>query len=206
MTAIITSPRLLSGDVLLFYVSFLLLLLRHPDSSRVIMYCYSTFLFHYYYYVSPTPVGWSCIVILRFFFTIIITSPTTPVRWSCIAILRFFFTIIITSPRLQSGDHVLLFYVSFSLLLLRHPDSTRVIMYCYSTFLFHYYYYVTPTPLGWSCIAILRFFFTIIITSPRLQSGDHVLLFYVSFSLLFIHTFLSTRFLGDVLIKLYETL
>jgi hypothetical protein len=40
----------LSGDVLLFYVSFsLLLLLRHPGCCRV-MYCYSTFLFHYYYY------------------------------------------------------------------------------------------------------------------------------------------------------------
>ena len=48
-------------------------------------------------------------------------------------------------------------------------------------------------------------------TSPRLLSGD-VLLFYVSFSLLFFllllffHTFLSARFLGDALIKLYETL
>jgi hypothetical protein len=41
--------------------------------------------------------------------------------------------------------------------------------------------------------------------SARLQSGD-VLLFYVSFSLLFFHTFLSARFLGDALIKLYETL
>jgi hypothetical protein len=41
----------------------------------------------------------------------------------------------------------------------------------------------------------------------RLLSGD-VLLFYVSFSLflLFFHTFLSALFLGDVLIKLYETL
>ena len=55
--------------------------------------------------------------------------------------------------------------------------------------------------------------FRIIITSPRTQSGD-VLLFYVSFSLLlllfflllFFHTFLSARFLGDALIKLYETL
>ena len=53
---VITSPRLLSGDVLLFYVSFslllllfLLLLLHHPNCCRV-MYCYSTFLFHYYYY------------------------------------------------------------------------------------------------------------------------------------------------------------
>jgi hypothetical protein len=50
----------------------------------------------------------------------------------------------------------------------------------------------------------------IIITSPWLLSGD-VLLFYVSFSLLFLlflffHTFLSARFLGDALIKLYETL
>jgi hypothetical protein len=67
------------------------------------------------YYITPTVVGW------------------------CIAILRFFFTIIITSPRLLSGD-VLLFYVSFSLLLLRHPERSRV-TYCYSIFLFHYYYY-----------------------------------------------------------------
>jgi hypothetical protein len=37
---IITSPWLLSGDVLLFYVSFSLLL-HHPDCCRV-MYCYST--------------------------------------------------------------------------------------------------------------------------------------------------------------------
>jgi hypothetical protein len=48
-------------------------------------------------------------------YSIIITSPRL-VGW-CIAILRFFFTIIIiTSPRLLS------------------------VMYCYSTFLFHYYY------------------------------------------------------------------
>ena len=52
----------------------------------------------------------------------------------------------------------------------------------------------------------------IIITSPRTQSGD-ILLFYVSFSLLlllflllFFYTFLFARFLGDALIKLYETL
>ena len=67
----------------------------------------------------------------------------TVVLW-CIAVLRFFFTIIITSPR---------------------------VMYCCSTFLFHYYYYyyyITPTVVGW-CIAILRFFFTIIITSPRVM-------------------------------------
>jgi hypothetical protein len=75
------------------------------------------------------------------------------------------------------------------------------------------YYYITPTAVGW-CIAILRFSFTII-TSLRTQSSD-VLLFYVSFSLLlllfllllllFFHTFLSALFLGDALIKLYETL
>jgi hypothetical protein len=96
MAILVKSPWLLSGDVLLFYVSFSLLL-HHPDCCRL-MYCYSTFLFHYYYYysyyyITPTVVGW------------------------CIAILRFFFTIIITSPRLLSGD-VLLFYFSFSLLLL----------------------------------------------------------------------------------------
>ena len=72
-----------------------------------------------------------------------------------------------------------------------------------------YYYYITPTVVRW-CIVIPRFFFTLI-TSPRLLSGD-VLLFYVSFSLLllllflFFHTFLSALFLGDALIKLYETL
>jgi hypothetical protein len=46
----------------------------------------------------------------------------------------------------------------------------------------------------------------LILRHPELQSGD-VLLFYVSFSqLLFFHTFLSARFLGDALIKLYKTL
>jgi hypothetical protein len=67
------------------------------------------------------------------------------------------------------------------------------------------YYYITPTAVGW-CIAILSFFFTLIlilITSPRLLLGD-VLLFYLSFLLflLFFHTFLSTQFLGDASIKL----
>ena len=62
----------------------------------------------YYYYITPTVVRW-CIIIPRFFFTLI-TSPRllsgdvllfyyyyitqTVVGW-CIAILRFFFTIII---------------------------------------------------------------------------------------------------------------
>jgi hypothetical protein len=67
---LITSARLLSGDVLLFF------LLHHPDCCLVMYYC-SAFLFHYYYYsyyITPTVVGW-CIAILRFFFTIIITSP-----------------------------------------------------------------------------------------------------------------------------------
>jgi hypothetical protein len=75
------------------------------------------------YYI--TPIGW-CIAILRFFFTIII-------------IIIILIILIITSPWLLSGD-VLLFYVSFSLLLLRHPERSRL-TYCYSTFLFHYYYY-----------------------------------------------------------------
>ena len=69
--------------------------------------------------------------------------------------------------------------------------------------------------MGWGdvryCFAMA--ILVIIITSPRLLSGD-VLLFYVSFSLLlflfllllFFHTLLSARFLGDALIKLYETL
>ena len=49
------------------------------------------------------------------------------------------------------------------------------------------------------------FAMAILVTSLRIQSGD-VLLFYVSFSLLFFHTFLSARFLGNALIKLDETL
>jgi hypothetical protein len=77
------------------------------------------------------------------------------------------------------------------LLLLHHPDCCRV-MYCYSTFLFHYYY-ITSTIAGW-CIAILRFFFLLLF----------LLLFLFLF--LFFQTFLSARFLGDALIKLYETL
>ena len=48
MAILVTSSWLLSGDVLLFYVSFSLLL-RHPECSRV-TYCYSTFLYYYYYY------------------------------------------------------------------------------------------------------------------------------------------------------------
>ena len=62
---IITSPRLLLGDVLLFCVSFSLLLLRLPDCCRV-TYCYSMFLFHYYYYVSPSNEG-RHIVLVWFF-------------------------------------------------------------------------------------------------------------------------------------------
>ena len=71
--------------------------------------------------------------------------------------------------------------------------------------------------MGWGdvryCFAMAILVLIIIIMSPRMQSGD-VLLFYVSFPLLllllflllFFHTFLSARFLGDALIKLYETL
>jgi hypothetical protein len=66
--------------------------------------------------------------------------------------------------------------------------------------------------MGWGdvhyCFA-MAILVIILINSPGLLSGD-VLLFYVSFSLfllfLFFHTFLSTLFLGDALIKLYETL
>jgi hypothetical protein len=107
---------------------------KNPDFCWV-MYCYSTFLFHYYsysyyHYITPTAVWW-CIVILLlhhrdccrviycystflFHYYYYYITPTI-VGW-CIAILRFFFTII-TSPRTQSGD-LLLFYVSFSLFLL----------------------------------------------------------------------------------------
>jgi hypothetical protein len=55
-------------------------------------------------------------------------------------------------------------------------------------------------------IVFAKFFLLLLLRHPELQSGD-VLLFYVSFSLLlFFHTFLSARFLGDALIKIYETL
>ena len=89
-------------------------------------------------------------------------------------------------------------------------------MYCYSTFLFHYYYgsqtkFVRHITFAQFLIIII-IIIIIIITSPRLLSND-VLLFYVSFSLLllfllllFFHIFLSALFLGDALIKLYETL
>jgi hypothetical protein len=75
-----------------------------------------------------------------------------------------FCCLIIKSPKQRLGD--LLFLVRFFLLLLHHPDCCRVI-YCFSTFLFHYYYYITTTAVGW-CIAILRFFFTIIIILPHI--------------------------------------
>ena len=64
----------------------------------------------------------------------------------------------------QFGDLLFLFrFLLILLLLLHHPDCCRVI-YCYSTFLFHYYYsyYITLSVVGW-CIAVLRFLFTIII-------------------------------------------
>ena len=69
--------------------------------------------------------------------------------------------------------------------------------------------YVPQTKFG-RHIVFAPFLIILIITSPQTQSGD-VLLFYISFSLLlllllFFHTFLSARFLGDALIKLYETL
>jgi hypothetical protein len=66
------------------------------------------------------------------------------------------FLIIIIAPKRSLWDILLLLCF-----LLHHPDYCRV-MYCYSTFLFHYYYYVTQNAVGWR-IAILRFFFTIII-------------------------------------------
>ena len=61
--------------------------------------------------------------------------------------------------------------------------------------------------MGWGDVRHCFAMAILVITSPRTQSGD-VLLFYVSFSLLllFFHTFLSALFLGDALIKLYETL
>jgi hypothetical protein len=62
--------------------------------------------------------------------------------------------------------------------------------------------------MGWGDVRYCFAMAILVITSPRLLSGD-VLLFYVSFSLLFLfsffHTFLFARFLRDALIKLYET-
>ena len=155
---IITSPRLLSGDVLLFYISFSLLLLS--SQTKIGNLLFLQFL-----------IASRCIAILRFFFTIlIITSPrllsgdvllfyyyyiTPTAVWWCIVILRFFFTII-TSPRLLSGD-VLLFYVSFSLLLWLPNVVCETYYSCTVS-----YCYIFPTVVGW-CSVILRFFSTIII-------------------------------------------
>jgi hypothetical protein len=118
------------GDL---YASFLIIILHHPDCCWV-MYCYSTFLFHYYYYyyyITPTCGVMYCYSTFLFHYYSSYYITPTVVGW-CIAILRFFLTIF-TSPRTQSGD-VLLFYISFSLLL-RRPKRSRV-TYCYSTFLF----------------------------------------------------------------------
>ena len=67
--------------------------------------------------------------------------------------------------------------------------------------------------MGWGDVSYCFAMAILVITSPRTRLGD-VLLFYVSFSLillfllllLFFHTFLSALFLGDALIKFYETL
>jgi hypothetical protein len=70
--------------------------------------------------------------------------------------------------------------------------------------IFLYFFYVFKILLYFPKYMFLFHF--LLLRRPELQSGD-VLLFYVSFSLLlFFHTFLSARFLGDALIKLYETL
>jgi hypothetical protein len=56
--------------------------------------------------------------------------------------------------------------------------------------------------MGWGDVRYCFAMAILVITSPRLLSGD-VLLFYVSFSLFllffFFHTCLSARFLGDAL-------
>jgi hypothetical protein len=70
---LIMSPKRSLEDILCL-LRFLLLL-HHPDCCRV-MYCYSTFLFHYYY-ITSTIVGW-CIAILRFYI------------YDCVKISRFF--------------------------------------------------------------------------------------------------------------------
>ena len=73
---IITSPRLLLGDVLLFCVSFSLLLLRLPDCCRV-TYCYSMFLFHYYYYVSPSNEGRHIVLVWFFLLPLLLLLSVT---------------------------------------------------------------------------------------------------------------------------------
>ena len=55
---IITSPQLLSGDVLLFYVSFsLLFLLWLPNEVCETYYFCSVSYYYYYYYITPTIFG-----------------------------------------------------------------------------------------------------------------------------------------------------
>jgi hypothetical protein len=58
------------------------------------------------------------------------------------------------------------YYFAMAILVITSPWLVGW-FYCYSTLLFHYYsysyyYYITPTAVGW-CIAILHFFFTIIL-------------------------------------------
>ena len=111
--------------------------------------------------------------------------------------------VLITSPQMQSGD-LLLFYVSFSLLL-HHPDCCRE-MYCYSTFLFHYYY-IIPTVVGW-CIVILRFFFAIIKSAiQRLETYCFCSVSYYYYSLsFFLWTMnLSTADLRNYWIEFHKT-
>jgi hypothetical protein len=110
-----------------------LIIILHHPDCCWVMYCYSTFLFHYYYYYYYI-------------------TPTCGVMYCYSTFLFHYYSSYYITP-------TLLFYVSFWLFL-RHPERSQV-TYCYSTFLFHYYY-VAPNAVGWR-IAILRFFFTIII-------------------------------------------
>jgi hypothetical protein len=86
--------------------------------------CTNCFIGKKKYLVIMSP-KWSCVCSVSYYYYI----TQTIVGW-CIVILRFFFTIIITSPQLLSSD-VLLFYVSFSLLLLCLPFERRE-TYCFS--------------------------------------------------------------------------
>ena len=52
------------------------------------------------------------------------------------------------------------------LLLVKSPKQClETYCFCSVSYYYYYYYYITPTVVGW-CIAILRFFFTIILILP----------------------------------------
>ena len=130
---IITSPRLLLGDVLLFYVSFSLLLLWLLNIVCETYYFCSVYYYYYYYYGFQTKFVRHIVFALFLLIIIIIMAPKRSL-WDILLLLCF--------------------------LLLWLPNVVCETYYFCSVS--YYYYYINPTAVGW-CIAILRFFFPILI-------------------------------------------